>query len=207
MLLLIFWSLSFATDIPKKDFVDLSTLESVKIDLRYATKNNFVGENMYGDFKTAYLHNAATEKFKKAIQNLSSQKPNYKFIIFDALRPRSVQKILWNKVKGTQNERYVMNPEKGSVHNYGFALDLSIVDENDKELDMGTSFDNFTALAEPQLEEKLLKEGKLTNQQIQNREILRKSMLGAGFKQLPHEWWHFDGATRETLKANYRIVE
>ncbi len=207
MLSLIFFSLAtFSAEVPP-DFVDLSLIENVKIDLRYGTKNNFVGENMYGSFNKAYLHPQAAQKFAKAAQNLKAKNPKYKFIVFDALRPRSVQKVLWKKVKGTPYEKYVADPEKGSVHNYGFALDISVLDETGKELDMGTPYDSFLPLAEPKLEDKLLKAGELSTLQLENRKVLRKAMVDAGFIQLEHEWWHYDGLPLKEIKSKFKIVE
>lgn len=190
-----------------EDFLEIKPEHGVLIDLRYGTTNNFVGENMYGDFQQAYLHRLAAEKLFLAIKFLKEEHPHYKLIIFDALRPRSVQYLLWNKVKGTAEEIYVANPKSGSVHNYGFAVDLSVVNEKNTELDMGTPYDNFTELAHPEFEEKFLKEGKLTQTQINNRLILRKVMVRAGFAPLTHEWWHFDALPKSELKQRYKIVE
>jgi D-alanyl-D-alanine dipeptidase len=175
-----------------RDFVELTASDGVAIDLKYATADNFVGENMYGDFNKAYLHHIAAEKLIRAVKNLRLIHPAYKLVIYDALRPRSVQYILWNKVKGTDREKYVANPRHGSIHNFGFAVDLSILDENGKALDMGTPFDDFTELAQPRLEQGFLKAGKLTQEQIDNRQLLRRVMEDAGFIQLPVEWWHYD---------------
>ncbi len=189
------------------DYVDVSEYSGVASEIRYATSNNFVGENLYGDFNKPYLHQIAAEKLKVASANLQKSKPGWKLLIFDALRPRSIQKKLWDHVKGTNKSPYVANPDKGSVHNYGFAVDLSLQDENGKEIDMGTAFDSFEALAQPKLEDQFLKEGKLKPEQIENRKILRKAMTDAGFIQLPIEWWHFDALPAKELKKNYKIVE
>jgi len=190
-----------------KDFVELTGMAGLVIDLRYATPNNFVGQNMYGEFNKAFLHQIAAEKLTKALRNLQGINPKYKFVIFDALRPRSVQYVLWNKVKGTDREKYVANPTGGSIHNFGFALDLSILDETGRGLDMGTDFDDFSPLAQPLLENQFLKAGKLTDRQINTRRILRKVMEGAGFVQLPLEWWHFDALPSVEVKAKYKMVE
>lgn len=189
------------------DYVELQPSAGLAIDLKYATTDNFVGQNMYGDFNKAYLHKQAAEKLSRAIRNLAAVNPKYKLVIYDALRPRSVQYVLWDKVKGTDKQKYVANPKGGSIHNYGFALDISILDESGKPLDMGTSFDDFTDLAQPQLEQQFLKAGKLSERQIQNRQLLRKVMQDAGFIQLPVEWWHFDALPKTELKSRYRIVE
>lgn len=189
------------------EFKDISRIPHVKIDLRYASSNNFMHEDLYGDFRKAYLHETPYAKLEQASRDLQAAKPGFQLIVFDALRPRHVQRKLFAHVKGTPQEPYVANPDQGSVHNYGFAVDLSIVDEKGKELDMGTPFDDFTPLAEPRLQDKFLKEGRLTPAQIANREILRTVMEGAGFKRLPNEWWHFDALPIEELKKKYKIVE
>jgi zinc D-Ala-D-Ala dipeptidase len=162
---------------------------------------------MYAGFNRAFLHRLAHEKLVKAVKNLRDLHPEYKLVIFDSLRPRSVQYLLWEKVKGTAQERYVANPERGSIHNFGFALDLSIQDEKGNELDMGTSYDDFTPLAEPRKEQQFLKEGKLTEAQLANRRLLRKVMEDAGFISLPVEWWHFDALPSAEVRMNHRIIE
>lgn len=189
------------------DFVALGPADGVAVDLRYATANNFVGRNMYGEFRTAYLHRVAAAKLLAAAAGLKRLKPDYRLVIFDALRPRSVQQILWDHVKGTDGQNYVANPAGGSVHNYGFAVDLSILDGAGRELDMGTPFDDFTELAKPRLEARFLAEGRLTAAQVANRHLLRGVMEEAGFTQLPIEWWHFDAMRKAEIKARYRIVE
>jgi D-alanyl-D-alanine dipeptidase len=190
-----------------KDYVEITASAGMVVDLRYATPNNFVGYNMYGEFNRAFLHRIAAKKLEKAVRTLKSTKPRYKLVIFDALRPRSVQYMLWSKVRGTIQERYVANPKGGSIHNFGFALDLSITDEYGKELDMGTPFDDFTPLAEPRLEQEFLKKGKLTDLQIKNRRLLRNVMEQSGFIALPLEWWHFDALPAAEVRMRYRIVE
>jgi D-alanyl-D-alanine dipeptidase len=189
------------------DYVDLSTLPDVVISLKYATIDNFMGINMYGAFNKAFLHQDAATKFKKAIELLKKEKPGWSFIIFDALRPHSVQWVMWNRVKDTPQRKYVANAEIGSPHNYGMALDLSLLDEKGKEIDMGTGFDSFSEVSEPQLEEKFLKEGKLTRRQMDNRLILRKVMTDAGFIQLSHEWWHYNALPEPEIRRKYKIVE
>lgn len=189
------------------DYMDLSTFSNVKINLKYATTDNFMGINMYGAFQKPYLHKVAAEKLKAAIEILKKEKPGWSFIVFDALRPRSVQWIMWDRVKNTPQKGYVADAQKGSVHNYGFALDISLMDDKGNELDMGTPFDTFSDLAQPRYENKYLKTGKLTQKQIDNRLILRQLMVRAGFRSIPNEWWHFDGLPREELEKKYRMVE
>lgn len=190
-----------------RDFVELTAAGGLAIDLKYATTDNFVGQNLYGDFNKAYLHHIAAEKLAQAVKNLQLIHPAYKLVIYDALRPRSVQYVLWDKVKGTDRQKYVANPRHGSIHNFGLAVDLSILDEHGRALDMGTPFDDFTELAQPRLEQAFLKAGKLTPEQISNRMLLRKVMEDAGFIQLPVEWWHYDALPKARVMAEFRIVE
>ncbi|MES2356450.1 MAG: M15 family metallopeptidase [Pseudomonadota bacterium] len=189
------------------DFVELRESQALAIDLRYASANNFIGHDLYGEFNKAFLHKIAAEKLEKAIQALQKINSKYRLIVFDALRPQSVQYVLWDKVKGTDQEQYVANPAIGSVHSFGFAVDVSILNEAGQELDMGTPFDDFTPLAQPVLEEKFLTEGKLKDIHMRNRLLLRKVMQDATFIQLPLEWWHFDALPAAEVRAKYKIVE
>lgn len=189
------------------DYVEIRPSDSIAIDLRYATTNNFMGTNLYDVFDRAFLHRDAAAKLLKAADALKARHPGYKLLVFDALRPRSVQQLLWDRVKGTPQQSYVANPASGSIHNFGFAVDLSVVDENGKELDMGTSFDAFEPLAQPRLEEKFLKEGRLTTAQLKHRQLLRDVMVQAGFLQLPLEWWHYDSKPKQDVRSHYKIVE
>jgi len=189
------------------DFVDVASYPHVKVELRYATENNFMKTNVYGDFDVCFLHKEAALKLKKAIQNLQEVKPGWKLLLLDCLRPRSVQRKLWDYVSGTDQQKYVANPDRGSIHNYGFAVDLTLVDENETEIDMGTEFDSFTKVAQPRLEKEMLAEHLLTQTQYENRLILRNSMVSAGFRQLSIEWWHYDAADSTTVRSKYQILE
>lgn len=189
------------------DYVELADGQDFRIDLRYGTTNNFVGVNMYGPFQKAFLHKIAAEKLFTALELLKSQQPNHRFLIFDALRPRSIQRILWNHVEGTPGEKYIAKPEPGSLHNFGFAVDLTIIDEQGRELDMGAGYDDFRDIAQPQLEEKFISNGQLTREHYRNRMTLRSAMETAGFAQLAHEWWHFDALPKAEVKDRFKIVE
>jgi len=189
------------------DYVKLDGEPGIRLDVRYATKNNFTGKNLYGNYRSCYLHRDAAEKLKQAVRFLHEQKSDYDFLVFDCLRPRRIQKILYEFVRGTAQQPYVANPAGGSIHNFGFAIDLSLVDGNGNELDMGTQYDDFTALARPDREAQFFKAGKLTAQQLRNRRVLRDVMSKAGFRQLALEWWHYDALPGNIVRKNYRIVE
>ncbi len=198
---------SLLTVLKLPEFVEIKSDENFVIDLKYASSDNFMGENVYHEFNRAFLHKIAAEKLFAAAAKLKSKKSNYKFIIYDVLRPRSVQWKMWNKVKGTYQQQYIANPENGSNHNFGMAVDLSILNESGELLDMGTGFDEFDERSQPKYEEKFYLEKKLTLSHIENRNLLRDCMENSGFKQLSTEWWHFDALPRTEIRAGYKIVE
>ena len=187
--------------------MELVAAPDLKVDLRYAGVNNFAGINFYGEFNRAFLHRFTVEKFSRAREELARLKPGFGFVIFDALRPRSVQQRLWDLVVGTEGEKYFANPAIGSLHSFGFAIDLSLVDASGRELDMGAGFDDFREIAQPRYEEKFIASGELTMSQVANRRLLRSVMERAGFIQLPNEWWHFDALPKADVRAKYSMVD
>ncbi|MDH4263836.1 MAG: M15 family metallopeptidase [Spirochaetia bacterium] len=189
------------------DFVEVGYLPYVTLDLRYGTTNNFMCKNIYQDFNRAFLHKVAAQKFLKAIENLKKVKPFWKFLLFDCLRPARAHQQLWDFVAGTPQESYVANPDRGSLHSFGFAVDLTLVDENNNMVDMGTDFDSFEDLAQPKYELKMLEMKLLTEKQINNRLILRKIMESAGFYQLSFEWWHYDADEGNNVRTNYQLIK
>lgn len=119
----------------------------------------------------------------------------------------SVQKRMWNKVKGTSKQKYVSNPARGGgLHNYGLAVDITIIDGNGIPLPMGTKFDHLGYEAGITNEQALLKSGKITKQELRNRLLLRKVMKQAGFRPLPSEWWHFNFCSRNYAKQHYKVM-
>jgi len=190
-----------------ESFRDLSRHDFVVANMIYATKDNFVGENIYGDFNKPYAHHITDEKLQKANDELQKIKPGWKFKVYDALRPHSCQHKLWDKVKGTKQQGYVMNPAYGSIHSFGFALDITLVDENGKEVDMGTPVDSFKDLSQPKFESKYLASGELTEEQYRNRQVLRRSMLKGGFQTISNEWWHFEALSSKQVRSSYPLFD
>jgi zinc D-Ala-D-Ala dipeptidase len=184
---------------------------SIIVDLKYSSLDNFFGEDVYGLLSSAYLQKKPAEALARANAALRNGHENYRLLIFDAARPLSVQKILWQKLDTIPQKRrknFVADPAEGSIHNYGCAVDLSVFDLNQKkELDMGTKYDFFGFLAYPRLEDQMLNEGKLTAAQIENRKILRQAMKFGGFEGITSEWWHFNFHDRQKSKELYKIVE
>ena len=189
--------------------VNIAELDStIAVSLLYATPDNFVGEILYDDLTEAYLHPEAAEALLKAQRLLKGKHPDYTLIIYDATRPMSVQRKMWDLVKGTSKNIYVSNPARGGgLHNYGLAVDISILDANGIPLPMGTEVDHLGPEAHTTNEAQLVKNGVITQQEKENRELLRQVMRGAGFRALHSEWWHFNLYSREVAKKNYKLIE
>jgi zinc D-Ala-D-Ala dipeptidase len=115
---------------------------------------------------------------------------------------------MWDAVKLPVSEKikFLSNPRNGSLHNYGAAVDISIVNENGLELDMGTPYDFMGELAYPGEEDELSAQGKLSFRQLQNRKLLREVMEASGFTGIATEWWHFNACTRDYAKMHYRLI-
>ncbi|MCD8029455.1 MAG: M15 family metallopeptidase [Bacteroides sp.] len=189
--------------------VDVRDLDpTIIVRLMYATADNFTGEVLYEDLREAYLQPEAAEALVRAQQALHRIHPSYNLIVYDAVRPMSVQQKMWNVVKGTSKHIYVSNPARGGgLHNYGVAVDISIADSLGHPLPMGTEVDHLGREAHVNLEDQLLREGAITREEQNNRKLLRQVMHEAGYRVLPTEWWHFDLYTRAQAKEKYSIIQ
>jgi D-alanyl-D-alanine dipeptidase len=150
----------------------------VLIDIRYATADNFTGEPVYAK-PACLLHPEAAEKMRVAIAVAAVQ--GLRFKIFDAYRPPEAQWKLWNH---TPDPNFLANPERGSPHSRGVAIDLTLIDKNGTELDMGTSFDAFTPLSHHGNPE-------ISAEAQRNRLLLMGIMTTAGWDFYRNEWWHY----------------
>ena len=166
---------------PLKQMDDLKkTVPGILLDLRYATKSNFTGKKLYPWAKTTYMRTAAAKALLGIQQSLNRK--GYGLKVFDAYRPWSATNKMWELVK---DERYVANPAKGSNHNRGLAIDLTLVQwPSGSELDMGTGFDNFTDTAHHNFT-------RLSQNILNNRKLLKETMEQQGFKSFESEWWHY----------------
>lgn len=190
--------------------VNITSLDStIKVDLRYSTENNFTGKDMYGDLNSCYLQKDVAEKLVNAQAALRSRYPYYSLLVFDGARPVSIQQLMWDSVELSPMDRqkYLSNPANKSLHNYGAAVDLTIVDEAGHELDMGTPYDYFGELAHPRKEAYYFETGELSATQIANRELLREVMRTAGFSRIETEWWHFNSTSRIRASEIYPVIE
>ena len=188
------------------EFRHLSSIAGIQVDLRYATDNNFVGRDLYSPYDCAWLHVDAASALEKVVAWLAARRPDLTPLVLDALRPQRVQQQLWDALEGTGLQMYLANPERGSIHSYGMALDITLLDADGRELDMGTGFDDMTNRSHPALEEGFLQAGQLTEAQVANRRLLREAMLQAGFLGINTEWWHFDCGDRELVRRSFRRV-
>ena len=181
---------------------------TIQVDLVNSDpEKNFFRVNFYDGLNRAYLQKEIALKLAGAQKILKKNHPEYSLQILDAARPRSVSWAMYEEMKGTMFEKFVADPEKGSMHNYGVAVDITIVNKEGEEIDMGISpFRRSTIRI--YWDYALKKLGIYpTEEQINNRKILSDTMIEAGFIPLSFEWWHFDGMEKEKARKIYKIVE
>lgn len=181
--------------------VDLRKLvPTIVLDLRYATTNNFMGRVMYPPPVNHTYLRAPAAKALAAVQEELKQK-GLGLKIFDAYRPYSVTEKFWELV---HDDRYVADPKKGSGHNRGIAVDLTIIElASGKEIAMPTGFDNFTDSAHQDFMQ-------LSQEVLQNRKLLRETMEKHGFKYFETEWWHFslpDAAKYDVMDLTFNELD
>ena len=195
------------TDMEKLGLIDVRTLDfNIRVVLPYSSSDNFTGQVLYESSQYAYLQPDVAAMLAKASKLLREKYPKYYLLVMDAARPLSVQQKMWDAVKGTPNNIYVANPRKTGLHNYGAAVDVTITNEYGVELDMGTPFDFFGLEAQPAKEAEMLKQRKLTQEQLDNRQILRNVMNKAGFITYQREWWHFNACNLAEAKNKYKVI-
>ena len=169
-----FASLSDTTFVRLADFSD-----GFSYDLRYATKNNFLKEKVY-DCAECYTRVKTAKALIAANKELEKKGVRIKF--FDCYRPNSVQYKMWEIVP---NPQYVANPKKGSIHNKGGAVDITLETLNGEQLDMGTDFDFFGKRAYHDNFD-------LPQEILDNRKLLKETMQKHGFWSIRTEWWHYN---------------
>jgi len=182
------------------DFRHLSTLRSVPFDLRYVGSNNFAGRSLYGRLDCAWLRREAADGLKAAAAWLHIQRPGWRLRVLDALRPQRVQEAIWVDVAGTPAQEYFANPERGSIHSYGMAVDVTLLLPDGTEADMGSGFDEMTLASHPALQAQHLASGVLTARHVAERECLLAALQHGGYAGIPNEWWHFDHGDRDHVR-------
>jgi len=214
---LLFWGCSGPNTVVSKDTIikhDLVNIQeldpTLMVELKYSTTDNFMKMDVYGNLETCYMRRVPAQMLVKAHEILKTEHPELRLLIYDALRPRSIQWTLWNTLSDVpEKERtnFVADPRTGSIHNFGAAVDLTVAEKNGRHLDMGTHYDYFGDLAFPRLEDSLIVVGDLTQEQVDNRLILRDAMTQAGFSPITTEWWHFDSFPYKETKRKFSIIE
>ncbi len=165
------------------DLVELTKLDkTIKLDIRYATADNFVGKPVYPEAR-AFLQRPAAEGVVRVHKWLNKQRLG--IVIYDGYRPWAITKLFWEVVREDQ-KMFVADPAKGSKHNRGCAVDLGIFDlKTGMAIPMPSAYDEFTERASPDY-------AGGTDEERNNRDKLRQLMEANGFTVNPNEWWHFD---------------
>lgn len=162
--------------------VEIREMDStIEVDLKYATSDNFTGETLY-QLEVCLLLKPTAEKLVAA--NAEFAEEGYRLKIWDAYRPKSAQQIMWEH---SPDGVYVADPAVGSNHNRGASVDVTLVDQNGRELEMPTGFDEFTEKASRNYPG-------MTEEARRNMEYLTKVMVRNGFSVIQSEWWHFNDA-------------
>lgn len=185
------------------------SIPDILVDLKYSTEDNFMGKDVYGHMNRAYLQADVVLSLSEAQTYLKSIDSSLTLLIYDAVRPRSVQQYMWDILDMPiwEKTKFVSNPANGSIHNYGCAVDLTIANTDGIPLDMGAGYDDPAKIAYPRYEKAYLDSGMLSNEQIGNRELLRDVMREGHFWGIQTEWWHFNRYSRERAKSMYEILE
>lgn len=171
---------NFETISKDTSFINIQTLSNDFIlDLKYATTDNFLHQKVY-DCPDCYLRKNTAIALMKANQELITK--GFRIKLFDCYRPLDIQKKMWQILPGTN---YVANPKKGSKHNRGAAVDLTLVDFLGNELDMGTKFDFFG----PEAHHTYMNH---SPEVLQNRKLLKETLAKYNFKSIYNEWWHYE---------------
>jgi D-alanyl-D-alanine dipeptidase len=172
-----------AGEFRRPDLVDLGGLDArIKLDIRYATRDNFLSTPVYSSAR-AFLQRPAAEALLRAHHDLAAQ--GYGLLIFDAYRPWHVTKIFWDATPAGKHE-FVADPAQGSRHNRGCAVDLTLYDlKTGREIEMTGVYDEMSERSYPTYTGG-------TAEQRRNRELLRAAMEKQGFTVFETEWWHFD---------------
>lgn len=195
----------------EQGLVNIQSIDSsILVDLKYSSEDNFMEKDVYGCLENCYLQPDVAEKLKNAQAYLKKKDSTLTLLLYDGVRPRSVQQYMWDILDMPINEKtkFVSNPKNGSLHNFGAAVDITLANaESGEALDMGTPYDYFGILAWPIKEKLMLEDSLLTVQQVDNRKLLRRAMRHGGFFNIQSEWWHFNSCYRDSAYIKYSIIE
>lgn len=173
-------------------FVRLESIAGIRFDLRYAGSNNFDGRVLYRGIDCAWLRAEAARGLQAAAAWLAAARPGVTLLVLDALRPQRVQEAIWADAEGTPLEQYFANPQRGSIHSFGMAVDVTLLDAAGQECDMGSGFDEMNELSHPEFHAEHLALGRLRLEQVLARGWLAAALRAGGFRGITTEWWHFN---------------
>lgn len=188
------------------EFVHLSALEGVAVDIRYAGTSNFAGRCLYAGLDCAWLRRPAALGLAAAARWLATHRPGYRLLVLDALRPQRVQEAIWKDVTGTPMEAYFAEPVRGSIHSFGMAVDVTVLNPQGRECDMGSGYDEMNDRSHPSMESRHLALGALRAEHLVERGWLYAAMAEGGFHGIATEWWHFDHGDREQVRREMQRV-
>lgn len=189
--------------------LDVQQLDSsIQVHLVYSTSDNFMGQILYSDIHKAFLLPQLARKVAAAQKELHSLRPDLTLLILDAVRPLSVQRTMFHQVQGTPLNIYVANPRNGpGLHNYGAAVDITLADTAGNWLPMGSDFDHFGPESHIDNESALLASGLITQQEYDNRLLLRRLMRNQGLIPFRSEWWHFSLLSRTRAQQTLKPID
>ena len=184
-------------------------IPGIEVYMVYATPYNFMGRVLYEGLDEAYLVPEAVDKLRKANELLRKKRLDLHLVVYDAARPRSIQQQMWKVVENTELEDFVANPNKsgGGPHNYGVAVDVTLVDCTGHPIAMGSEYDYFGDRSRVDLEGELLERGAITHRELLNRQLLREVMTEAGWLVEPSEWWHFNAMPLAEASQRLTVIE
>lgn len=184
-------------------------IPGVEVYMVYATPYNFMGRVLYEGLDEAYLVPEAVEKLRKANELLRKKRLDLHLVVYDAARPRSIQQLMWNVVENTELQDFVANPNKsgGGPHNYGVAVDVTLVDCTGHPIPMGSEYDYFGDRSRVDLEAELIEKGEITHRELLNRQLLREIMTEAGWLVEPSEWWHFNAMPLTEASQRLTVIQ
>lgn len=202
-------SQDYARLMEQHGLVDVRSLNpNIRVELKYSSTDNFIGEDMYGTLDVCYLEKGFAKRVAQAQNELSRLCPGYALLIYDGARPMSIQRRMYAKVAHTEKRIYVAPATKGGRHNYGVAVDLTIVNSQGKVLDMGSPFDHFGEEAHLENEDTLIKTKKIKAEAKKNRALLQRVMRAAGMRPYDKEWWHYQELIpMTTVRQRYKRLD
>jgi zinc D-Ala-D-Ala dipeptidase len=183
---------------------------SIRVKLMYADTSNFMGVNFYDGLRHAYFPCEVALGLCRAQYSLKQVNPRFSLLVLDAARPLHIQQMMWDSLKMPDDRKfnYLSPPYETSLHNYGCAADVTIVDIfTGNQLDMGSDFDTFEKISQPAYEQKFMDNGELSREAFENRRLLRWAMKRGGFGSIQSEWWHFGYGNKTLAAAKFKLIK